>query len=54
MVILLEKVNKAEWWKNVIAGHPEINTQKIQPENSKMGDLDDQTRAAVEKMMVGC
>ncbi|XP_039011016.1 protein BOBBER 1-like [Hibiscus syriacus] len=49
--IVLSKQNQLEWWKCLIKGEPEIDTGKVEPESSRISDLDPETRRTVEKLM---
>jgi len=47
----LTKKTGQNWWDCLLKGDLKINTQKVEPENSKLSDLDNETRSVVEKMM---
>lgn len=49
--VTLAKASGMEWWRAVVRGEPEIDVQRVEPESSKLEDLDPDMRATVERMM---
>lgn len=51
LTLFLRKLDTMTWWSCVCLGDPEVDLQRIKPENSSLSDLDPETRSTVEKMM---
>ncbi|KAG6636309.1 hypothetical protein CIPAW_11G102400 [Carya illinoinensis] len=49
--VLMSKRDQIDWWKSLLKSGPEIDTQKVEPEPSKLSELDSESRSAIEKMM---
>jgi hypothetical protein len=45
ITITFEKFAGQTWWDCIIKGHTKIDTSKVNPEPSKLSDLDPETRS---------
>lgn len=41
-----------EWWKCVGKGEPQVNTQKVEPETSRLAELDPKTRSTDGRVLL--
>ncbi len=51
LLITQEKFEGNNWWNCLLEGEIEIETQKVEPVNTKLSDIDEETRSTVEKMI---
>lgn len=51
LVIELEKKKFDEWWTCLLKGQEELDGSKIAPPQGSISDLDDVSRATIDKMM---
>jgi len=51
VTLTLAKAQGMSWWPHVVTTEPKLDLGKVEPENSKLSDLDADTRKTVEKMM---
>ncbi|KAL3334600.1 hypothetical protein AABB24_031034 [Solanum stoloniferum] len=49
--VLLTKIDKMHWWKWVVKGEPELDTEKVEPEITRLSELDPEIRSSVETIM---
>ena len=51
LIVELDKKKFDEWWPSVLKGDPEIDLSLVRPPNANISDLDQETRATIDKMM---
>lgn len=49
--LTIQKGSNRQWWKSPCKGYEQVDITKIEPETSKLSDLDPEARSLVEKMM---
>ena len=52
IVITFDKIYKMQWWEYVIKGDELLTLSKVNPDPSKLSDLDPSMRPEIEKMML--